>query len=146
MEGLKEIRERAGLSQGELATVSGVRQPNIAAYESGSRRLSARMRERLTRAMVRPSDLLAVHRDEIRQIVLRNRGSKPRIFGSVARGEDRAGSDLDLLIDLDDDASLFDLARMHLELEDLLSVRVDVLEAAALGEKHRGVLEDVVPL
>lgn len=146
MEAIREIRERAGVSQSELASLSGVRQPNIAAYESGSRRLTSAMRDRLVRAMIRPSELVGLHRAGICEIVENNRGSRPRIVGSVARGEDRPGSDLDLLVDLDDDASLLDLARMHLELEDLLGVRVDVLDAAALREKHRGILVDAMPL
>lgn len=140
------MRERLGLSQSELASLSGVLQPNIAAYESGSRRLTAAMRDRLVRAMIRPSELVGRHREEIREIVKRNRGSRPRIVGSVARGEDRPGSDLDLMVDLDDDASLFDLSRMHLDLESLLGVRVDVLDAAALREKHGGILADARPL
>ena len=104
------------------------------------------MRERLVEAMVRPSERVAGHRDEVREIVARNRGRDPRLFGSVARGEDRPGSDLDLLVDLDDSASLFDLARMHLELEELLGIRVDVLDERGLRDKHPGILDDAVPL
>lgn len=146
METLRARRERAGLTQAELAVLSGVAQPNIAAYESGTRALSTRMRERLIEAMVRPSERVAGHRHEVREIVARNRGRDPRLFGSVARGEDRPGSDLDLLVDLDDSASLFDLARMHLELEELLGIRVDVLDGKGLRGKHLGILGDVVPL
>jgi predicted nucleotidyltransferase len=146
VETLRATRERAGLTQTELAVLSGVAQPNIAAYESGRRPLSPRMRERLTDAMTRPSARVARHRDAVREIVTRNRGREPRLFGSVARGEDRPGSDLDLLVDLDDSASLFDLARMHLELEELLGIRVDVLDAQGLRDKHRGILDDAVPL
>jgi len=82
----------------------------------------------------------------VREIVARNRGRDPRLFGSVARGEDRPGSDLDLLVDLDGSASLFDLARMHLELEELLGIRVDVLDEGGLRDKHRGIVDDAVPL
>lgn len=146
METLRDHRERAGLTQDELAVLSGVAQPNIAAYESGARPLSPRMRHRLTEAMTRPSERVDHHREEVREIVARNRGRDPRLFGSVARGEDRPGSDLDLLVDLDDSASLFDLARMHLELEELLGIRVDVLDERGLRDKHRGIVGDAVPL
>lgn len=146
METLRTSRERAGLTQSELAVLSGVAQPNIAAYESGRRPLSPRMRKRLIAAMMRPSERVARHRDAVREIVERNRGREPRLFGSVARGEDGPGSDLDLLVDLDDSASLFDLARMHLELEELLGTRVDVLDGRGLRDKHRGILDDAVPL
>lgn len=146
METLRASRERAGLSQSELAVLSGVAQPNIAAYESGRRPLSPRMRQRLVQAMTHPSERVDRHREAVREIVARNRGRDPRLFGSVARGEDRPGSDLDLLVDLDDSASLFDLARMHLELEELLGIRVDVLDERGLREKHRGIVDDAVPL
>lgn len=95
---------------------------------------------------MRPSECLATRRDTVRQVVARNRGRNPRLFGSVARGEDRPGSDLDLLIDLDDSASLFDLSRMRLELEELLGIKVDVVDEKGLRAKHRGFLDDVVPL
>lgn len=42
---------------------------------------------------------VAAHRDEIRAIVEANRATNPRVFGSVARGEDTPHSDLDLLVD-----------------------------------------------
>ena len=146
METLRTRRERAGLTQAELAVLSGVAQPNIAAYESGTRPLSPRMLHRLIDAMTRPSERVAGRLGEVREIVARNRGRDPRLFGSVARGEDRPGSDLDLLVDMDDSASLFDLARMHLQLEELLGIRVDVLDEGGLRDKHRGIVDDAVPL
>lgn len=144
MSRLKALREAAGLTQAELAHLSGVAQPNIAAYEAGRRTLSPAMFDRLTRAMIRPSELVSQHRDAIVELVRANRARNARVFGSVARGEDRAGSDLDLLVTLDDDASLFDLARLHLALEDLLGIRVDVLDEGGLKPKHRGILDDQV--
>jgi uncharacterized protein len=143
---IRELREAAGLTQAELADVSGVAQPNIAAYESGTRALSPAMRARLVRALTRPSELVERHRDAIRDIVKANRADDARVFGSVARGEDRPGSDLDLLVTLAEDASLFDLARLHVELQDLLGIRVDVLDEGGLQARHRGILDDLVPL
>lgn len=141
---LKELREAAGLTQADLAQLSGVAQPNIAAYEAGRRTLTPAMVERLVRAMIRPSELVSQHRDAIVEIVQANRASNARVFGSVARGEDRAGSDLDLLVTLDDEASLFDLARLHLALEELLGIRVDVFDESGLKPKHREILHDQV--
>lgn len=146
VESLRAQRERLGLTQAELARLSGIAQPNIAAYESGKRVLSAAMRERLGRAMIRPSQLLVSHRDDIVRAVNANRGTGARVFGSVARGTDLPGSDLDLLVDFDDEASLFDLARLHLRLEELLGIRVDVIDARALGPKHAGISADAVAL
>ena len=53
--------------------------------------------------------------------------SNVRVFGSVARGEDRSDSDVDLLVDLSPAVSLFTLARLQRELEHLLSARVDLI-------------------
>jgi len=144
MSELKALREAAGLSQSELAALTGVAQPNIAAYESGRRLLGAAMMARFTRALTRPSELVDQHREGIRAIVRANGAHNPRVFGSVARGTDRPGSDLDLLVTLDDDASLFDLARLHLALEELLDLHVDVLDERGLREKHLAILDDAV--
>lgn len=70
-----------------------------------------------------------------------------RVFGSVARGETDAQSDVDLLVDLEPGRSLFDLARLQRRLEQLLSVRVDVVSARGLRERVRHtVLRDALPL
>jgi predicted nucleotidyltransferase len=55
-----------------------------------------------------------------------------RVFGSVARGDDRADSDVDLLVEMEDDRSLLDLVGLEQELEDLLGRDVDVLTDASI--------------
>lgn len=55
-----------------------------------------------------------------------------RLFGSVLHDQARSGSDIDLLIDLDDDRTYFDLARVQAALQDLLSAPVDVVLPGAL--------------
>lgn len=96
--------------------------------------------------MRRPSECLAANREAVRQVVARNQGRNPRLFGSVARGQDRPGSDLDLLVELDESASLFDLSRMRLELEELLRIKVDVIDEKSLRDRHRAILDDAIPL
>lgn len=86
---------------------------------------------------MRPSQVLALHRAEIRQIVERNRAGNARIFGSVVHGRDREGSDLDLLVDPTPDTTLMDIANIQLEAEDLLGIRVDVLTPKFLPLKFR---------
>jgi len=54
------------------------------------------------------------------------------IFGSQARHETHAGSDLDLLVELQQNASLFDVIRLKHLLEDELHISVDLVEYAAL--------------
>ncbi len=56
----------------------------------------------------------------------RRHASNVRVFGSVARGEDAPGSDVDFLVDLDPAAEPLDLLSLGCDLEDELGVRVDV--------------------
>lgn len=56
-----------------------------------------------------------------------------RVFGSTVRGEDREGSDLDLLVDATEHTSLFDLGGLMSDLEMLLGVRVDIVTSGALA-------------
>jgi len=60
--------------------------------------------------------------------ILRRHGVKRAgIFGSFVRGETKEGSDLDLLVELEEGKSLLDLASLKVELEELLKTKVDVL-------------------
>jgi uncharacterized protein len=86
---------------------------------------------------VRPSQAFAAHRASVRQIVEAHRACNARVFGSVARGDDTTGSDLDLLVDAVEGTSLFDLAAIELELESLLGVTVHVTTTGALREPVR---------
>lgn len=80
----------------------------------------------------RPSDRVAKHRARILDLVAEHHGRSPAIVGSVARGEDGPESDVDLLVEFDDDASLLDLIGLQQDLRDLLSVPVDVIDARSL--------------
>jgi hypothetical protein len=65
--------------------------------------------------------------------VLRRSGARnARVFGSVARGEDTATSDIDFLVELAPDATLVDLARVRREISDVLGVPVDVMTSGLL--------------
>ena len=59
------------------------------------------------------------------------------VFGSVAHGEDTPGSDVDLLVDLDDGVGLVTLAALERELTELLGNRVDVVPADMLKRTVR---------
>lgn len=96
---------------------------------------------------MKPSDLLVVHRDAIRQVVAAHRARNPRVFGSVLHAEDTEASDLDLLIDPTDATTLFDIGAIRAELHDLLGVKVDVVTPKALPEKWRArVLAEARPV
>ncbi|WP_297747752.1 nucleotidyltransferase family protein [uncultured Tessaracoccus sp.] len=78
--------------------------------------------------------LLRERREEIRDAVARRRGTGVvRVFGSVARGDDAEGSDIDLLVEFEKGASLFDQAGLEIDLEELLGRRVDVMSLHAQG-------------
>jgi uncharacterized protein len=86
---------------------------------------------------MRPSTSLEQNRDEIRAAAQRFRTSNPRVFGSVVRGDDADGSDIDLLVDPLPGTTLFDLGGLQVELEALLRVRVDLLTPGDLPLKFR---------
>lgn len=90
--------------------------------------------------------LVESRRDQVLAIASRHRASRVRLFGSAARGEDRPDSDIDLLVDFDEDSSLFDLMRMTRELEELLGRAVDVVSAGGLKSRDRVILAESVDL
>ena len=63
-----------------------------------------------------PSEALETHRDNIRNIALRHRVKKVRVFGSVLHGNDTEDSDLDLLVEPTAETTLFDIAKIQLVL------------------------------
>lgn len=135
------------MSQQQLADLSGVAQPNIAAYEKGSRRPSAKMLARLAAAArPRPSVALAAHRGQVVSLGRIHHALDMRVFGSVARGDDVPGSDLDLLVRFAPDASIFDQIGLAQALEDVLGVRVDVVSQAGLRESHDQIRAQARPL
>lgn len=97
--------------------------------------------------IMRPSEALVTHRAALRQLVSRHGLSRPRVFGSVLTGTDTDGSDLDLLVDPTDSTTLFTLAGLEHEAEELLGVHVSVLTPKFLSVKFRDrVLQQAEPL
>ncbi|MCX2863581.1 nucleotidyltransferase family protein [Paucibacter sp. PLA-PC-4] len=86
---------------------------------------------------MRPSDALRSHRLAIRRVVEAHHARNVRVFGSVARGLDTEGSDLDLLVDPTQDTTMFDIGAIRLELRQLLGVTVDVVTPHALPAEFR---------
>ena len=86
---------------------------------------------------MKPSEALAANRDAIRRVVESHHARNARVFGSVLRGQDTDGSDLDLLIDPTPDTTLFDIGALRYELGQLLDVPVDVLTPNALPDNFR---------
>jgi len=82
-------------------------------------------------------EVLKEKRDEILRIAARHGASNVRVFGSVARGEADAQSDVDLLVELERGRSLLDHAALMLDLESLLGRRVDVATERGLKPQIR---------
>ena len=80
-------------------------------------------------------ELLKVRREEILRTASRHGARNVRVFGSTARGEARPDSDVDFLVELEDDRSLFDLGGLLMELQALLGVAVDVVTERGLRER-----------
>lgn len=96
---------------------------------------------------MKPSKALALHRDFIRQTCMKYGLSNPRVFGSVARGTDNENSDLDLMVDVGEKTSLFDLNGAANELTDMLGVQIDICTPKMIREAWRSeVLSSLVPL
>ncbi len=96
---------------------------------------------------MKPSEVLNVHREAVRQVVASHHALNVRVFGSVVRGEDTESSDLDLLIDPTQETTLMDLGAIRYKLRTLLGVPVDVLTPNALPASFRErVLAEAVPV
>jgi predicted nucleotidyltransferase len=66
------------------------------------------------------------------------------IFGSVIRGEQKESSDIDVLVDFEEGADLFDLMGLAAFLEEKLGGKVDVVSKRALREEIKeGILNEV---
>lgn len=92
-------------------------------------------------------ELLKAKRGEILRIAAKHGAYNVRVFGSVARGEAGPESDVDLLVEMEEGRSLFDLVGLWQELEDLLGRKVDVVEPEGLHWYIRArVLNEAVPL
>lgn len=83
------------------------------------------------RAM-RPSQALASKRNQVLALAAAQGARGVRVFGSVAKGLDTEGSDLDLLVDLPRGTSLLRIVGLKLDLKDTLGVKVDLCTEAEL--------------
>ncbi|MEK7408070.1 MAG: nucleotidyltransferase family protein [Acidobacteriota bacterium] len=86
-------------------------------------------------------ETLRLRKPEILNLAERHGARNIRVFGSVARGENREDSDIDFLVDLEEGRNLFDLGGFLMDLRDLLGPRVDLVTARSL---HRYIRERVL--
>jgi predicted nucleotidyltransferase len=76
---------------------------------------------------------IKTRREEILRLADCHGAHNVRIFGSLVRGENTESSDIDLLVTMEPDRSLFDRIELMQDLEDLLHVKVDVVNEKALS-------------
>ena len=86
-------------------------------------------------------------RPQIMELARQYRARKVSVFGSCVRGEMRDDSDIDFLVDFEDNYRLLDIAGMMNGLEDLLGRKVDVVPRRSLREELKPyVLKELQPL
>ncbi|MGD1698827.1 nucleotidyltransferase family protein [Dapis sp. BLCC M229] len=92
-------------------------------------------------------NILNNYRQEILELANKYGAYNVRIFGSVARGEADANSDIDFLVDMEVGRSLFDLGGLLMELQELLGCRVDLVTEKGLRKRLRErVLREAIEL
>jgi predicted nucleotidyltransferase len=96
---------------------------------------------------MKPEALLKEKREEILRIAARHGARNVRVFGSVARGDADAQSDIDLLVEFEPDRSLLDHAALWLELQEPLGCQVDVVSEGGVKARIRDrVLREALPV
>jgi predicted nucleotidyltransferase/DNA-binding XRE family transcriptional regulator len=148
---IRTARAQADLTQRELAVAAGTSQPAIARYESGRSEPRADTLERIlaacgcslatTQAPVRQTHipaagpkgrLLRRHRADVLRAVELTGLRNPRVVGPVARGQDTATSDIDILVDLGEDGDVLAPYELRERLLPILGDGVDVVSAEVL--------------
>ena len=93
------------------------------------------------------ADLLGARREEVLRLAAKHGARNVRIFGSAARGEADATSDLDFLIELEPGHNLLDMGGLLMDLQSLLGRPVDVISEKGLRPSIRArVLREAVRL
>ena len=151
---IRKARTRAGLSQAQLAARAKTSQPAIARYEAGTATPTLATLQRIFAASgdslvldVSPGRsrrraggglaLLRRSRSRLQSAARRHGVRDLRVFGSIARGEETAKSDVDLLVELDAGRTLLDLIGFQQEAEEILGLEVDVAAPRLLKERVR---------
>ena len=149
---LRDARQLGGLTQAQLSTRSGVTQSVISAYERGRREPGAETFLILIEAagldfIIRvpitnyqhptlpdsaQTRALVKHRQQILDLVAQYHASNVRIFGSVARGEARPDSDIDILVDFGPNTGLFSIVALQESLSKLLHFPIDLGDPKSL--------------
>jgi predicted nucleotidyltransferase len=97
--------------------------------------------------LARYANLLVKLRALKPEITARYKVREMGLFGSFVRGQQSGVSDIDVLVEFEEEADLFDLTGLALFLEEELQRKVDVVSRRALrAELQQKVLAEVVPV
>ena len=93
------------------------------------------------------AEMIRQKREAIFEIARRYGASEVRLFGSVARGDARESSDIDLIVRFERGRSLLDHGGLVMDLRDLLGTKVDVIDEEAMRPRFRQhVMREAIPL
>lgn len=138
-----------GWSQRRIARALGRSQPEVKRLldrSAGAGAGAARVDDVETGGRISVlDDVLRRRRDAVVDAAARHGARNVRVFGSVASGTDSAESDVDLLVDLDDDVGLLALGALQVELEAILGRPVDVVPERSLRPAIQATVE-AIPL
>ena len=148
---LRRARQIRGMSQRALAAAAGVSPTVVARIEAGKTQPTLTTLGRLLAgadfapavdlvSTARPSALVAAHKDQLRELAERYRVRAIQVFGSAATGEDRPGSDLDLLVEFDPSVPGLDRVDFAEAVEELLGIRVDIVNPASADARFLRVI------
>jgi len=70
-------------------------------------------------------------------VLKKHRVKKAALFGSFVRGEAKESSDIDILVDVDENISLLDFVGIKLDLEEVLGRKVDLVEYGTIKPRLR---------
>ena len=148
---VRSLRLRLGLTQAQVAEQAGVAQPEISAVENGTARATPEARLRVLnaiRALARPEQALTPEvREQAHDLFEQVGATQVAIFGSVARGTAKPGSDIDLVAKFPPEFSLFDMIGLAESLEALIGVSVDIVsDDPRAGEVIEHIRATSVPL
>lgn len=126
----------------EVVVIGSHRRPEAALVSYG------RYRELAQRGGAQPVSLARLRelKNVIERLAAASHLEDVRVYGSVARGEESSGSDVDLLVTPTADATLFDIAEFELDLEAILGVPVSAVSTASLDDRDRRMLDEAVRL
>jgi len=89
---------------------------------------------------------LRARRHEILRVAAERGAQNVRVFGSVARGEATADSDVDFLVEMEPGRTALDLSELILDLQDTLGRRVDVVEIRRPSPHAEQIIREAVAL